>query len=177
MADHRSAAALAALLLLSASGAMAQAPKKAAETPPPPAEEQPGEMRKRAGEIASQPARDVGIMRTEIPDVLVKASIDPYSLTGLKTCRQLSAAVTELNGALGPDFKVAGDYKESRAGKLAEAGGAAVVNSLIPFRGIVREVSGAAPAQRRLNAALDAGYARRGFLRGVHKTRGCKTAF
>ena len=49
-----------------------------------------------------------------------------------------------------------------------------MVNSLIPFRGIVREVSGAAPAERRLAAAIDAGFARRGFLRGVLSARGCR---
>jgi hypothetical protein len=52
-----------------------------------------------------------------------------------------------------------------------------VVNTLIPFRGLIREISGAAPAQRRLNAAIDAGFARRGYLRGVLRTRGCKTPF
>ncbi len=43
-------------------------------------------------------------------------------------------------------------------------------------RGLVREVSGAAPAERRKNAAIDAGYARRGYLRGVYETRRCKPA-
>ena len=54
-------------------------------------------------------------------------------------------------------------------------GGRALVNSVIPFRGVVREVTGAAPAERQYNAAVDAGLARRGFLRGVHQTRKCKT--
>ena len=52
--------------------------------------------------------------------------------------------------------------------------GRTVVNSLIPFRGLVREISGAAPAERRLNAAIQASFARRGFLRGVATGRGCK---
>jgi hypothetical protein len=76
---------------------------------------------------------------------------------------------------LGPDFG-ASPITENRAGAFASAGGQAVVNSLIPFRGLVREVSGAGPAQRRLNAALDAGYARRGYLRGIYVTRKCKPA-
>ena len=63
------------------------------------------------------------------------------------------------------------------ADNLAEAGGKTVVNAIIPFRGLVRELTGAAPADRRLNAALDAGYARRGFLRGVHAKQGCRTTF
>ena len=79
----------------------------------------------------------------------------------------------ELNEILGPDFASADDKKENRAGKLAEAGGKSIVNALIPFRGLIREISGAAPAKRRLDAAIDAGFARRGFLRGVYRARGC----
>ena len=40
------------------------------------------------------------------------------------------------------------------------------MNGPIPFRGIVREVSAAAAQQRRLAAAVNAGYARRGYLHG-----------
>lgn len=136
------------------------------------------ETGKRAGEIVTQPARDIGVAKKEIPPALETAGADPYDLKGLKTCKQLAHAVTELNKALGPDFATSTEKKkENRAGKLAEAGGQTIVNSFIPFRGLVREITGAAPAQRRLNAAIDAGYARRGFLRGVHHTRGCKTRF
>lgn len=135
------------------------------------------DMRQKAGGIISQPARDVGLSRKDIPPVLVKAAEDPYSLVGLKSCKSLVAAMGELSEVLGPDYGAAPRPRENRAGKLAEAGGAAVVNSLIPFRGLVREVSGAAPAERSLNAAIDAGLARRGFLRGVHRKQGCKPAF
>jgi len=48
------------------------------------------------------------------------------------------------------------------------------VNSFIPFRGILREVSGASEHQRRIRAAIQAGLARRGFLKGVGETHGCK---
>jgi len=128
-----------------------------------------------AGRIASQPAKDVGVARTTIPPVLIAASENPYSVKGIRTCRDISAAFHALTDVIGPDFKAGDTKKENRAGKLAEAGGQTVVNSLIPFRGLVREVTGAAPAQRRLNRAFDAGYARRGFLRGIHQTRKCKT--
>ncbi|MFC3215346.1 hypothetical protein [Novosphingobium panipatense] len=82
--------------------------------------------------------------------------------------------MAELGEVLGPDYVPGHGTKENRAGKLAEAGGKTVVNALIPFRGLVREVSGAAPAERRYNAALDAGLVRRGFLRGLAVARGCK---
>jgi hypothetical protein len=133
-----------------------------------------GKTAKTAGTIASQPARDVGAAKTTTPPVLQKAIQSPYSLTGLRTCTQLRAAMTELSAALGPDFTAGASVNEDRASKIAEAGGKTVVNALIPFRGLVREVSGAAPAQRRLNAAIDAGYARRGFLRGVATQRKCR---
>jgi hypothetical protein len=129
---------------------------------------------KRGGEIASQPARDIGASETKIPPVLASAATDPYSLGGIKKCRQINGAIDDLSGALGPDFTTGVEKKENKAGKLAEAGGKTVVNAFIPFRGLVREISGAAPAQRRLNAAIDAGFARRGFLRGVAYARKCR---
>lgn len=135
------------------------------------------DTRKRAVEIGSQPARDVSIMKRETPPILEKALNDPYTLKGLKTCTQLAGEVRALNEVLGPDYIVGNEIKESRAGKLAEAGGKTVINSIIPFRGLVREISGAAPAERHMNAAVDAGLARRGFLRGVHYKQGCKTKF
>lgn len=86
---------------------------------------------------------------------------------------QIKAATTELDSVLGPDFAVGNNKKENRAGRLAEAGGKTIVNTIIPFRGLVREISGAAPAESRLAAAIDAGFARRGFLRGTALARRC----
>lgn len=152
----------------SARGGSAEAgPTRSAQ---PSAIEEGGE---KAGQIVTQPVRDVGVAKTAIPPILVKAKEDPYSLVGLETCTELDLAMDELNEVLGPDFASADDKKENRAGKLAEAGGKTIVNALIPFRGLIREISGAAPAKRRLDAAIDAGFARRGFLRGVYRTRDC----
>lgn len=140
----------------------------------PPSIAQPvGDTVKRGGEIVSQPARDVGAAPTKIPPILQAAYDDPYGLDGLGLCRKLRQEIEDLSGALGPDFTIRTKKKENRAGKLAEAGGKTIVNAFIPFRGLVREISGAAPAQRRLNAAIDAGFARRGFLRGVAYSRKC----
>lgn len=135
------------------------------------------QARKKSVEIGTQPARDVGVMKRQIPPILITAQEDPYSLKGLKTCKQLAAEVTSLNEVLGPDYVVGNEVKENRAGKLAEAGGKTVINTIIPFRSIVRELTGAAPADRRMNAAVDAGLARRGFLRGVHAKQKCRTPF
>ena len=165
----------AACALMVASGAQAQSRTEAPEKKDAP--ETPSkfdETRKQAVEIGSQPARDLGMAKREIPPVLEAALADPYGLKGLKTCAQLGAAVRSLNEVLGPDYAPGGEYRENRAGKLAAAGGKTVINSIIPFRSLVREITGAAPADRHMNAVADAGLARRGFLRGVQYKQRCK---
>lgn len=126
----------------------------------------------KAGDIASQPARDVGATERKIPAILQDAIDAPYKLDGVNTCPVLATNIAALNNELGNDL----DEKQKKGGtvgKYAEAGGKFVVNTIIPFRGLVREVSGAAAADRRLEAAKQAGIARRGFLRGVQATRKC----
>ncbi|MBI1682131.1 hypothetical protein [Caulobacter hibisci] len=154
----------------------------AGKPPPPPAKDSNGDgrpdgWREKSMDIGSQPVRDVGLSKKKIPPVLEEALSDPYSVKGLKTCAKLTGEIVRLNEALGPDYKTDNEYTENRAGKLAEAGGKAIVNSIIPFRSLVREISGAAPADRHLDALVDAGLARRGFLRGVHQKQGCKQRF
>jgi hypothetical protein len=177
-------AALLSLLLTSAAVAQDKPPKD--KPPKEQAEKQKddpaqGEQDKprddtldKAGSIASQPARDVGIVKTEIPPILQQATEAPYAMPASRTCKGLNAAMAELTEALGPDFGTGKENNQNRTGKIMEAGGRAVVNSLIPFRGLVREVTGAAPAERRLQAAISTGLARRGFLRGMATTKGCK---
>ncbi len=126
------------------------------------------------GRIAAQPVHDLDANRTKIPPVLQAASADPYGSAGTRSCAQIAQGIAALTEALGPDFASGPAKKENKAGKIAEAGGKSIVNAIIPFRGLVREISGAAPAQRRLNDAVDAGLARRGFLRGLQSARRCK---
>ena len=126
----------------------------------------------RAETIVTQPVRDVGIQKTKIPEVLKQAVKQPYASPG-ERCSQIVASMAELNEVLGPDFDGSIKENRNRLGNLAAAGGTFVVNSIIPFRGIVREISGAGPAQRRLDTAIDAGLARRGYLRGLAVSRGC----
>jgi hypothetical protein len=161
---------VAALLALLLSGANAVAQDAAPAAQPSSVDD----TLKTGGKIVAQPAHDVGAAKTKIPPVLEAAQRDPYGLRGLNGCAQIAGAIRDLTEALGPDFGSGPAKKENRAGKLAEAGGKTVVNAIIPFRGLVREISGAAPEQRRLNDAIDAGFARRGFLRGIATSRKCR---
>ena len=126
----------------------------------------------RAGHIPSQPVRDVGIDKTKIPPVLQEAFDAPYATPKRQDCRWLNYELARLDQALGPDFDVT-KAKEDKVEQIAFAGGEMLVNSFIPFRGLVREISGAAPADRRMKAAVNAGLARRGYVRGLAQAKSC----
>ncbi|WP_448502330.1 hypothetical protein [Sphingomonas sp.] len=137
-------------------------------------EEPQNETLRKAGDIATQPARDVGAVKREVPSVLLAAAESPYASDDLANCAAIAGNIAALNAVLGDDYDVPRAEDKQDAGKMAEAGGKFVVNTILPFRGLVREVSGAAAADRRLEAAQDAGIARRGFLRGLQVARKCR---
>ena len=124
-----------------------------------------------AADVVTTPLSDLNLRKGEIPPVLIEAGDQAYSLDGASTCQQLSATVTRLDAALGEDIDLpqAGGQRTS-GGRMAQS----VVGSFIPFRGLIREVSGASGRERELQAAILAGVARRAFLKGVGQARGCR---
>ena len=124
---------------------------------------------------ATQPLNDVNLKKNEIPAKLKKIQNKPYSLRGMKTCSAIQQDVRELNVVLGPDVneRVKKSKAKKREATAANVAGSAI-GSIIPFRGLIREVSGAASAERKYNRAVYAGTVRRGFLKGVGRERGCK---
>lgn len=125
-----------------------------------------------AMDIAKTPITDLNVGRdNEIPALLVEAVARPYAMDDLNKCRKLSDAIEELDAILGPDLDLPQEERDRiSAGRTAKW----VVSSLIPFRGLIREVSGANAQDRKVNAAIQAGLTRRGFLKGVGTARGCK---
>ena len=111
----------------------------------------------------------------EAPAKLVAIQAAPYSLVGLGKCSAIIREVTELNEVLGPDVNEVVDKdrekkREETAGRVAGS----LAGSIIPFRGLIGEVTGANAERRRYAAAVYAGTVRRGFLKGVGLQRGCK---
>jgi len=130
-----------------------------------------------AGHIAERPAQDIGVVKTKTPPLLEQALDDPYTMNGAGSCPAIANSMRALNSVLGPDFDdEASAPSGSKKGAIAKAGGTALVDSIIPFRGLVREVTGAASAERHAQLAKFAGVARRGYLRGIYRTRGCRGA-
>jgi hypothetical protein len=122
-------------------------------------------------EVAKTPLRDLNIDARDIPEVLQAAVRDPYAIGGLTKCSAVVQAIADLDMVLGADYDIAVDDGEKRLsqGRIGQS----VVGALIPFRGVVREATGAAEAERNLNAAYTAGMARRSFLKGWGLGRGC----
>ena len=123
-----------------------------------------------AVDVVATPVSDLGLRNGKIPPVLEAAVADPYDLAGIRTCAQISVRVSELDTILGPDRDIPQERAEKlSAGRVAQA----AVGSFIPFRGIIREVSGANSHQRKVDDAVEAGTARRSFLKGYGQARGC----
>jgi hypothetical protein len=124
-----------------------------------------------AVEVAKTPLRDLNIDGRDIPAVLIKAASDPYAMTGLGKCNAIITEIAALDDVLGADYDIAqGDGRNPISpGRIGQS----VVGSVIPFRGIVREVSGAAGNERALRAAYTAGMVRRGFLKGLGLGKRC----
>ncbi|MCW0199127.1 hypothetical protein [Sphingopyxis sp.] len=111
----------------------------------------------------------------EVPPKLQAIVAAPYSLAGLGKCAAIIREIGELDAVLGPDVNETVD--KSRAQKREETAGrvaGSVAGSIIPFRGLIGEVTGANAERRRYAEAVYAGTVRRGFLKGVGLERGCK---
>ncbi|WP_335663891.1 hypothetical protein [Parasphingorhabdus sp.] len=111
----------------------------------------------------------------EVPQKLIDIQDEPYSLSGMRGCAAIIAEVRDLNDVLGPDVnervnKSLGKKREATAARVAGS----AIGSIIPFSGIIGEVTGANAERRRYNEAVYAGTVRRGFLKGVGLQKGCK---
>lgn len=149
----------ASIVALSAMPALAQ------PSPTPLPDREPSAM-----DVAKTPVTDLNLDKQEIPQVLINAQIMPYDLNGLGRCPQIIGAVEELDALLGPDIDLPQEARDRiSAGQVAKT----VVGSFIPFRGIIREVSGANAHDRAVRAAIQAGMTRRGFLKGIGESKRC----
>lgn len=148
-------------LLLGASPSFAGAPAKPAS---------PLQSGGSAAETVQTPMDDLNLRKREIPVVLQEALLDPYATTGLTQCAQITAEVDSLNAALGDDIDL-----PREGGQRLSASGLAdfAASTFIPFRDIIRVVSGANSRQRQLQEAVLAGFARRSFLKGLGSARRC----
>lgn len=124
-----------------------------------------------AVDAVSTPLRDLNLVSRDIPPMLLLAEREPYTLVGLTNCGALRGEIGALEDILGPDA----DTEQGGDG-MVDSGLKAAGNLLggfIPFRGVVRQLSGAKEQEARWDAAVYAGVARRSYLKGYAAGREC----
>ncbi len=129
----------------------------------------------------SAPLRDVNIVRTKIPRVLLEAMDDPYQRPDKTNCQTLIALVQPLDVALGEDIDRVPpaenedlmDRGRKAAGGAALGAVASAAQDMIPMRGWVRKLTGAERHDRLVQSAIASGAVRRAYLKGLGEARGC----
>lgn len=122
----------------------------------------------------TQPLSDLNLRSKDIPLVLQVAEQAPYDLSSLDGCSAVRTEIARLEDVLGPDADAPPD-KDGIVNKGLRIGGN-VLGGFIPFRGIVRQLSGANAEREKWQNAIYAGVTRRSFLKGYAKGLGCNSA-
>ncbi|OYW13703.1 MAG: hypothetical protein B7X02_01555 [Rhodospirillales bacterium 12-54-5] len=139
---------------------------------------------------ATSPLDDFGLREEEIPQVL-KVSMDaPYASKPKINCPAIKAEITALDAVLGPDVDAPKTSKENagfavdtetildRGGDLAHetiVGFVKAQTSFLPFRGVIRTITGAKHHEKEVSRATQSGKLRRAYLKGMlHASGKCE---
>lgn len=135
----------------------------------------------RVTDAATSPLNDLNLIRTRIPPVLLDARKRPYVIPAEAGCEDLLAHVKELDAVLGPDFDA--PVSEADPGLVEQGADLAkdaaigalrsTSESIVPFRGWVRRLSGAERHSQEVAAAIIAGTVRRAFIKGLMVAKPC----
>ena len=135
----------------------------------------------KVGEAVVAPLNDLNLVKAEIPEVLLQAASAPYAVPADLSCQKLSSLIVDLDEYLGLDLDApkaaSGPSLLERGAEQAENAGVSAIRSttqsIIPFRGWVRKLSGAERYSKRVSAAITAGSVRRAFLKGLRTAQAC----
>jgi hypothetical protein len=113
----------------------------------------------------------LGLIGHDTPEVLKHAKADPYAAPAAPACETIPHEIAALDEVLGPDADSPTQKTKmrARANRLISQ----ALRSTIPHRDVVRFVTGADRRDKALNQAAMAGWARRGFLKGMEVNLGC----
>jgi len=129
------------------------------------------------GSAASAPFHDLNLTRENIPPLLLQVTADPYRRPQPMSCSEISREVADLNEALGADFDAPNSplspSLSKKGGKVALAVTHGLAESLLPYAGFVRTLSGAQRHDQQIVQAIMAGVTRRGYLKGLGEARRC----
>jgi hypothetical protein len=138
----------------------------------------------RVTDAATSPLSDLNLIRAKIPPVLLDARKQPYAIPQEATCEDLAAKVRELDVVLGPDIDAPANGNDptlaeqgtNEAKNMAIGALRSTSESIVPFRGWVRRLSGAERHSQEVAASIVAGTVRRAFIKGLMVSKPCGTA-
>lgn len=126
-----------------------------------------------AAQAQVKPGSDtgLGLSGADVPPLLAAIKADPYKAPAAPACDTVPAEILAINDLLGPDLDTPPETDDTKKSLASKSAG--VARSLVPYGGVVRFVTGANKKDKELREAIVAGYARRGFLRGLESNLKC----
>lgn len=173
--------AIGLLLLAGCATAPPASDKQGASEPGEAAASAMDQTRDGLADAALSPLEDLNLKRDAIPEP-IKELKSAYLDARQMSCAEIAASVLILDEHLGADWDTPDDAEidETRAQWAADKTADATLDAvsseargLIPFRGLVREATGAEAHARRVRTAFRKASERRAFLKGVGQARGC----
>lgn len=114
----------------------------------------------------------LGLVGPETPQALRQVAAEPYARPIPTTCDEVERQIAELDALLGPDVDSGAGGERNLVGDWAKG----AVRDLVPYRSVLRFLTGAPGRERERAAAVLAGAVRRGYLKGVRATLPCPAA-
>ncbi|MEO1553009.1 MAG: hypothetical protein AAFR82_03675 [Pseudomonadota bacterium] len=131
------------------------------------------------GDAAMSPLEDVNLVRAKIPDEF-KDIRNPYAVDREVSCDKIAKEVTTLDGVLGRDWDIPPPDDKGLSDRAADGASTAFLDAVsssasgfIPYRGLVRTVTGANSHATKVRKAYERGSHRRTFLKGIGLMKGC----
>lgn len=122
-------------------------------------------------EAARRPLRDLNMVHDPIPNILSHAASAPYAAPAETGCPGIEVELTALEAVLGVD--VDAQYAASETLLLDMIRGTLQGAIDLPYRSLLRQISGAGRRERTHERAILAGMVRRGFLKGLARGLDC----
>ena len=117
----------------------------------------------------------LGLTGAEVPPLLQAIKAEPYKAPGAQACETVPAEIQQITDLVGPDVDFIPPETDATTDvkNTAMKSGASMVRGMVPYGSVLRYVTGANKKDAALREAIFAGYARRGFLRGVEMNLKC----
>lgn len=128
---------------------------------------------------ALSPLEDFNLRRQEIPALLVSLK-HPYLSEERMTCTDIATRLAKLEEVIGPDWDASTEDDRRRTDQITDAASGFALGAVesgatgwIPFRGLVRQATGAAGHEKKVARAYTLGAQQRAYLKGYGMAIGC----